>query len=175
MENTTRRNGMLSITNKINTIQTNVRDCFIITPQLFKDERGIFAEIYKNSNNMFSCAQVNYSFSKQGTLRGMHKAPYAKLITCLQGKVFDVCLDLREDSETYGKYFALNLYPDSMKQLYIPANCAHGFYSYTDSTVMYLQDGEYRKEADEGFCYKNYGIDWPEEPSIISNRDSSCC
>ena len=160
---------------KINTTETNVKDCVIIEPNLFSDQRGVFSEIYKLSNNLFDCKQVNYSFSKKGTLRGMHKAPYSKLITCIEGEIFDVCLDLREDSPTYLKYFGTKLNPRSMRQLYIPENCAHGFYSTTDSVVIYLQNSEYDPQKDVGVCYKNYNIAWPETPSIISERDSSVC
>lgn len=155
--------------------KTNISDCYLITPKLFKDHRGTFSELYKGSNMHFDCTQVNYSLSKPGTLRGMHEAPYAKLVTCVLGKIFDVCVDTRPSSPTYLEHFAINLDPNSMRQLYIPPGCAHGFYSYTDSLVIYLQDGEFDPVTDIGHCYKSFNIDWPSPPSLISEKDRKIC
>ena len=156
-------------------INTNIKDCYLITPKLFEDHRGVFSELYKTSLSGFICKQVNYSRSQSGTLRGMHEAPYAKIVTCVSGEIFDVCVDTRVDSPTYMQHFAIKLNPQSLHQLYIPANCAHGFYSYTDSLVIYLQDGEYDKNKDIAHCYKKFNIEWPTTPDFISNKDISVC
>ena len=154
-----------------------VYDCITLKTNLFNDQRGTFSELYKFSNlQNFVCKQVNFSSSHKGTLRGLHLAPYAKLVTCIAGQIFDVCIDLREDSPTYLKYFSARLGPNqNNNQIYIPANCAHGFLSVTDSVIVYAQDGEYSKDKDKAVCYKNYGVEWPENPTIISEKDSQVC
>ena len=155
-------------------IETDIKDCYILKASIYNDHRGSFSELHKASSNSFNCKQVNYSFSKSGTLRGLHKAPYSKLVSCVYGKVFDVCVDLRPDSPTYMRSVYLNL-DNNLEQLYIPPNCAHGFYAYTDSIILYLQDGEYQKEKDETFCYKSYNIPWPAKPIFISEKDEKIC
>jgi dTDP-4-dehydrorhamnose 3,5-epimerase len=156
-------------------MNTNIKDCYLRTPKLFEDNRGIFSELYKMSLSNFICKQVNYSMSKSGTLRGMHEAPYAKIVACIAGEILDVCVDTRADSPTFMQHFAIKLNPQSMQQLYIPSNCAHGFYSYTDSLVIYLQDGEYDKNKDIAHCYKKFNIEWPTTPTIISAKDNAAC
>lgn len=154
-----------------------VQGCKITKTNLFLDERGTFSELYKLSScKDFDCQQVNFSSSHKGTLRGLHLAPYAKLVTCIIGEVFDVCLDLRENSPTYLEHFAVKLGPNQdYNQIYIPANCAHGFFSTENSTIVYAQDGEYCKNKDKALCYKSYGIEWPENPTIISEKDNQVC
>lgn len=154
-----------------------VQDCKITKTNLFLDERGVFSELYKlSSSKGFDCQQVNFSFSHKGTLRGLHLAPYAKLVTCIVGEVFDVCLDLRAKSPTYLKHFTIKLGPNQdHNQVYIPANCAHGFLSTEDSVIVYAQNEEYRKDKDRAVCYKSYGIEWPESPTIISEKDNQAC
>lgn len=159
----------------MNTISTTIPDCFVVLPDIFYDNRGYFSELYKFSTNNFFAKQMNYSFSKTGTLRGLHRAPYAKLVTCAKGRIFDVCLDLRENSPTYGQHFSIDLDSNHLAQLFIPAGCAHGFYSYEDSVVMYLQDDEYKKDLDETYCYLNYNIQWPAKPQFISVKDEAVC
>lgn len=154
---------------------TPVLDCFVFAPTMFHDDRGYFSELYKHTTNKFSAKQMNYSFSKAGTLRGLHRAPYAKLVTCAKGKIFDVCVDLRENSLTYGQNFYIDLDSNNLAQLFIPAGCAHGFYSYEDSVVIYLQDDEYKKNLDETYCYQNYNIPWPAIPKYISEKDETIC
>lgn len=159
----------------MNIIKTNIEGCVLITPKLFEDHRGIFSELYKSSQIDFKCKQVNYSLSKSGTLRGLHEAPYAKLVTCVVGEIMDVCVDVRKNSPTYLEHFAINLNPSSMQQLYIPAYCAHGFYSYSDSLVIYLQEGEFDLANDIGHCYKKFNINWPNKPTFISDKDEKIC
>lgn len=153
----------------------NIEECYIIQPNIFTDHRGSFSEIYKKSQIDFETKQVNYSYSKAGTLRGLHRAPYAKLVTCLKGRVFDVCLDLRDNSPTYMQYSYATLDGENLQQLYIPAYCAHGFYAYENSIILYLQDSEYIKDKDETYCYKSYNIPWPDNPQFISEKDQDIC
>jgi dTDP-4-dehydrorhamnose 3,5-epimerase len=157
-------------------IHTNIQDCLLIKPKIYKDNRGRFSEIYKDQiGNILDCKQINYSYSKKGVLRGIHKTPYAKLVTCALGEIFDVCLDLRENSPSYGQYFCAKLNPDSMQQLYIPPNCGHGFYSFNKSIVIYMQEKIYDPNVDETFGYNRYNIPWPEKPTIMSQKDLAAC
>jgi dTDP-4-dehydrorhamnose 3,5-epimerase len=153
---------------------TNIPDCVVVQYKPFYDNRGIFCELFKQSViPWFKPAQSNYSFSKKGVLRGLHRTPYAKLVTCVHGSVFDVCVDLRENSHTYGQHFGITLSSD--KALYIPSYCGHAFLAMEDSIVIYYQDGEYNSSTDETFCYKNYKIEWPDTPIYLSHKDSVGC
>lgn len=157
--------------------ETHIQNCFWTQPKIFEDHRGKFSEIFRISSvePLFSPAQSNYSFSKQGTLRGIHRTPYAKLVTCVKGTVYDVCVDLRKNSPTYQQYFGLCLSEHVLNSLYIPPYCGHGFLALEDSVLVYQQDGEYDKTKDETYCYKQYNINWPMKPSIVSNKDSTIC
>lgn len=153
---------------------TNIPDCVVIQYKPFYDDRGIFCESFKQSAiPWFKPAQSNYSFSRKGVLRGLHRTPYAKLVTCVHGSVFDVCVDLRENSPTYKQHFGLTLSYD--KALYIPPYCGHGFLAIEDSIVVYHQDEEYNASKDETYCMTSYEIPWPIQPQIISNKDMRAC
>ncbi len=155
---------------------TNIDQCCWIEPKQHTDHRGVFSEIFKQSNiPVFEPVQTNYSFSKAGTLRGIHRTPYAKLVTCVSGKVYDVCVDLRQYSSTYQQHFSLLLEPKTLYSLYIPPYCGHAFLALEDSILIYQQDHEYDKALDQTYCYKNYKINWPTEPSIISDKDNNIC
>lgn len=141
------------------------------------DSRGVFSEIFKNSHikDPFKIAQVNYSFSKKGVLRGIHRAPYAKYVTCVQGEVYDVCVDLRTDSPTYKQYFGVVLDAKKLNSIFIPSFCGHAFIAAVDSIVLYQQGDIYNPDTDEAFCYKDFDIKWPINPEIISNKDKVSC
>lgn len=156
--------------------QTTIGGCVIIHPNLYRDERGIFGEIYKYSSlDYFKPIQSNCSISKRGVLRGIHRTPYAKLVTCVKGSVYDVCVDLRPDSKTYLQYFGLYLDSSSLQSIYIPPYCGHGFLALEESVVLYHQDAEYNADVDETYCYKHFNIQWPREPLTVSNKDSHIC
>jgi dTDP-4-dehydrorhamnose 3,5-epimerase len=113
--------------------------------------------------------------SKTGVLRGVHRTPYAKLVTCIRGKIYDVCVDLRLDSPTYNMTFGIELNSNNLFSLYIPPYCGHGFLALEESVVLYHQDGEYDRTLDETYCYKHFDIKWPKEPLLVSNKDSDIC
>lgn len=155
---------------------TIISDCLWIEPKQFDDNRGTFSEIFKQSAlPSFKPKQSNYSFSKKGVLRGIHRTPYAKLVTCVYGTVYDVCVDLRPDSKTYNQYFGLYLSEQVLNSLYIPPYCGHAFLALEGSVLVYQQDQEYDKNLDETYCWKNYEIHWPMEPEIISTKDKEVC
>lgn len=157
--------------------RTPIENCLTIKYSQYKDHRGHFSELFKQSwLPDFKPVQSNLSFSKQGVLRGIHRTPYAKLVTCVSGSIFDVCVDLRPDSITYGQYYSIILSADSGESLYIPPYCGHGFYAYQDSIVLYHQNDEYHSSKDETYCYKLYNIPWPlNDKIIISDKDSNAC
>jgi dTDP-4-dehydrorhamnose 3,5-epimerase len=136
----------------------------------------VFAELYKLSNTPnFKAVQSNCSISKAGVLRGIHRTPYAKMVTCIHGCIYDVCVDLRPDSKTYLQYFGLYLDSSGLQSIYIPPYCGHGFLSLEESAVLYHQDAEYNADVDETYCYKHFNIQWPREPLIVSDKDINIC
>lgn len=156
--------------------KTTISDCVYVEPVQFTDRRGIFCETFKSSHlPYFKPVQSNYSSSKKGVLRGVHRTPYAKLVTCIKGLAYDVCVDLRPDSSTYRQYFGIVLTDKRLNSLYIPPYCGHAFLALEDSTLVYQQDHEYDKNMDEAYCYLDYNIKWPITPTIISDKDQNSC
>jgi len=155
---------------------SNIADCVTIQYQPFYDNRGVFCELFKESDlPWFKPTQSNYSISKKGVLRGLHRTPYAKLVTCVYGSVYDVCVDLRENSHTYKQHFSTVLSENNHIALYIPPYCGHGFLATKDSIVVYYQNGEYDNQTDETYCYASFGIMWPIQPQILSTKDITSC
>ena len=164
---------------------TFIEDLIVIEPTVFGDERGYFFESY--SKTKFEAlgididfVQDNQSFSKKGTLRGLHyqNPPYAqtKLVRVLEGEIIDVAVDLRIDSPTYGKAFSILLSSDNKKQLLVPQGFAHGFSVISETaSVMYKCDQFYNKESEGGIKYDdpslgiNWGMDLKE--AIVSEKD----
>ena len=125
---------------KITVTPCEIEGLYVIEPTVFKDERGYFVETY-NQNDMKEAGldmvfvQDNQSMSVRGVLRGLHfqkQYPQGKLVRVVRGKVFDVAVDLRSDSKTYGKWFGVELSAENMKQFYIPEGFAHGFLVLSD-------------------------------------------
>ena len=160
----------------MNIYKRYIPDCLELEPVQFRDDRGIFSEVFKSSYlPHFKPVQTNYSFSKKGTLRGVHRTPYAKLVTCVQGNVYDVCVDLRPESSTYQQHYGAFLHEVTLNSLYIPPYCGHVFVAITDCVLVYQQDAEYNKSTDEVYCYEQYNINWPITPKIISDKDKNSC
>lgn len=153
----------------------------IISTNHFTDERGMFhkyfsKEEYKELGLEHNFEEDYYSVNKKNVIRGMHfqipPADHAKLVYVTSGKIIDVCLDIRKNSETYGKYFSIELTADKAECIYIPKGFAHGFISLEDNTcVHYLQTTCYNKECDYGISYNSFGYDWGIENPIVSGRD----
>ena len=125
---------------KITVTPCDIEGLYVIEPTVFKDERGYFVETY-NQNDMKEAGldmvfvQDNQSMSTRGVLRGLHfqkQFPQGKLVRVVRGKVFDVAVDLRSDSKTYGKWFGVELSAETMKEFYIPEGFAHGFLVLSD-------------------------------------------
>ena len=166
--------------------ETSLKDCWIIEPDVFEDERGFFfegfnAEKFKAITGVdFIPRQLNQSGSIKGVLRGLHfqNAPkaQAKLVSCPQGELLDVAVDIRRKSPTYGQSISVRLSEDNKKQLFIPKGFAHGFVVLSDyAKLMYQVDELYSPEHDTGIAYDDpsLNISWvlPKEEIILSNND----
>lgn len=155
-----------------------IRGLCVIAPDVYEDNRGYFMQTF--SKDMFAeeFVQENQSFSVKGVMRGLHfqKAhPQAKLVRVVQGKVYDVAVDIREDSATYGQWFGIELSDENQLEFYIPEGFAHGFYVLSDTaTFVYLCAEYYYPEDQHGYAWDSVGIDWPidkEVPLILSEKD----
>ena len=152
--------------------ETSLPGVFIIEPVAHVDARGYFMETYKLAEFEKHIAKIgwiqeNESKSTKGVLRGLHlqqgEFAQAKLVRVVSGSVLDVAVDVREDSETYGKYVAVELSADNRRQLFIPRGFAHGFLVLSDECIFqYKVDNVYNKESEAGYHYKSFGIEWPE-------------
>jgi dTDP-4-dehydrorhamnose 3,5-epimerase len=166
--------------------QTGLTGCFIIEPAVYHDERGYFFESYnkqkfKEATGLdIDFVQDNQSFSTIGVLRGLHyqtgEAAQAKLVRVGSGTVLDVAVDIRRDSETFGKYVAVELSAENKKQLFIPRGFAHGFVVLSNTAeFIYKCDNFYSKEHECGIIYNDpmLDIDWhiPQEDLQISAKD----
>ncbi|MBO5447119.1 dTDP-4-dehydrorhamnose 3,5-epimerase [bacterium] len=162
----------------------NIEDVILVKPKVFGDNRGFFMETYKKSDFVANGIDVeftqdNHSKSTKGVLRGLHyqAKPYgqAKLVRCSKGRIYDVAVDIRKNSKTFGQYVKIELSEDNKNMLYIPAGFAHGFVALSDEVeIIYKTSGEYAPQADRGilWCDKEINIDWgiDFEP-ILSDKD----
>jgi dTDP-4-dehydrorhamnose 3,5-epimerase len=163
--------------------KTDIEGLLIIQPKIWRDERGYFFEsfredVFNKLNIDVNFVQDNQSLSQKGTIRGLHfqKSPHeqGKLVRVLQGKVLDVALDIRKDSATYGKYFAIELSADNQTQFFIPPGFAHGFSTLEDNTIFCYKCTNYYDKASEGGVLYNdpaLGIDWKVEGLFVSDKD----
>ncbi|MDQ1095143.1 MULTISPECIES: dTDP-4-dehydrorhamnose 3,5-epimerase [Chryseobacterium] len=169
-------------------LQTPLKDCYIIEPTVFVDDRGYFFEKYNEKkfeeftgmNGHF--VQDNISESSYGVLRGIHlqkgEHAQAKLVSCLEGKVWDVAVDLRENSPTFGQWFGIELSAENKLQLYIPRGFGHGFSVLSKTAVFsYKCDNFYHRESEGSVKFNDpdLGIDWKiaENDAILSDKDQN--
>ena len=157
---------------QIKVTKTNIKDLVVIEPTVHGDDRGYFMETY-NQNDMKEAGidvefvQDNQSMSTKGVLRGLHyqkEFPQAKLVRVIKGEVFDVAVDLRRYSETYGEWFGIRLSEENKKQFYVPAGFAHGFLVLSDEAEFCYKVTDFYHPGDEGGIAWNdpdLGIEWP--------------
>ncbi len=158
----------------------------VITPQVFGDARGYFVETY-NKNDFVAAGidvefvQDNQSASKQGVLRGLHyqiNHPQDKLVRCIRGEVFDVAVDLRRDSKTFGKWHGVILSEENKKQFFVPKGFAHGFYVISEYAEFAYKCSDFYTPGDEGGLIWNdpdIGVEWPLVEGValnLSDRDT---
>lgn len=175
----------------MNIIETKIKDLLIFEPRVFADDRGWFMESF--NQQVFEKAladrgldiptfvQDNHSFSKKGVLRGLHYQlnPHAqgKLVRVVQGRAWDVAVDIRKDSETFGQWVGVELSGENHKQFWIPAGFAHGFIALEDNTqFLYKTTDYYSKECERSIVWSDcdIAIEWPLENQlevILTDKD----
>ena len=172
--------------NSIKVTPLSISDVLLIEPQIFKDERGLFFESFNQST--FNAAtktniifvQDNQAESVKGVLRGLHyqKAPLAqaKLVRVTEGEVFDVLVDLRRGSSTFGHWVSTILSKDNQRQLFIPEGFAHGYLTLSDRATVLYKASQFYSAADEGSIRwddRTLNIDWPKaDRLIVSTKDN---
>lgn len=167
-------------------IETFLKGCFVIEPEVYNDTRGLFFEsfskkIFKEKTGLeIDFVQDNISISKYGVIRGLHiqKEPFgqSKLIKVVTGKILDVVVDIRKDSSTFGNHFSIELSAENNKQLFIPKGFLHGFSSLANNTIVsYKCDSYYNSSSEDGVIYNDtqLNINWKlkKEEIILSGKD----
>ncbi|MCI7275281.1 MAG: dTDP-4-dehydrorhamnose 3,5-epimerase [Lachnospiraceae bacterium] len=170
---------------KIKVTRCEIEGLCVIEPTVFRDERGYFVETY-NYNDFaaegldMKFVQDNQSMSVKGVLRGLHfqkQFPQGKLVRAIRGSVFDVAVDLREGSKTFGKWFGVELTAENKKMFYIPEGFAHGFLVLSDEAEFAYKVTDFYHPGDEGGLAYNdpqIGVEWPIEEGmqlILSEKD----
>lgn len=164
--------------------KTPLADAFIVDLDKKGDDRGFFARFYctkefKHHGLDDHFVQVNNSLSAQkGTLRGMHYQLHpkaeSKLVRCIKGALYDVILDLRKDSPTFGQSYGCELTADNRRMMYVPKGFAHGFLTLTEDTeALYLVSEFYAPELERGIRWNDpaFNIQWPMKPALVSSKD----
>lgn len=166
-------------------VKTKLKDCIIIEPSVFSDQRGFFIETYHekryadhlNIDSFF--VQDNHSRSSKGVLRGMHyqkTKPQGKLVRVVRGAAYDVAVDLRKNSSTFGKWEAVILSEDNKTQFWIPPGFAHGFLALSDICDFEYKCTDYYDSSDEGAVLWNdpdLNISWPIDNPQLSDKDAN--
>uniref|UniRef100_A0A3L0YCB4 dTDP-4-dehydrorhamnose 3,5-epimerase n=2 Tax=Gammaproteobacteria TaxID=1236 RepID=A0A3L0YCB4_ECOLX len=168
----------------MNVIKTNIPDVLIFEPKVFGDDRGFFFESF--NHQQFEAAighsvifvQDNHSKSSKGVLRGLHyqQPPHAqgKLVRCVVGEVFDVAVDIRKSSPTFGQWVGVNLSAENKRQLWIPEGFAHGFVTLSETAEFLYKATNYYYRFSEGAIVWNdpeLNIEWPVEGALLSEKD----
>ncbi len=167
-------------------IPTTIPDVILVKPRIFGDARGFFletfqAKIYKEAGIASKFVQDNHSGSKRGVLRGLHyqiKQPQGKLVRTIVGEVFDVAVDLRKSSPTFGKWVGVTLSAETKEQLWLPPGFAHGFYTLSEwAEILYKATDFYAPEWDRTLLWNDpqIGIEWPlldNKPPLLSEKDA---
>jgi len=165
-------------------METGIPGAWVIKPSYHEDERGRFfrawcSREFEEHGIRFTPLQANLGFSiRKGTVRGMHfqikPALEAKLVRCTRGAMFDVALDLRPESPTYGKWYGTELTADNSRMLYVPEGCGHGYQTLEDDTEMYYMTSQfYTPNAARGARFNDpvFAIQWPLAPTVVSDQD----
>jgi len=170
----------------MNITKTAVQDAVVIDPLTFQDDRGFFSIVFEDRN--FSKVGINENFVRinnslsvyKGTIRGMHYQPpphhEGKLLRVIRGSIWDVALDLRSNSPSFGKWTGVTLSGSNRTLFYIPPGCAHGFQSLEDDTeILYLCSNYYSADHERGVLWNDpkFGIEWPLEATVLSEKDQN--
>ena len=164
--------------------QMHMKGLMLLIPKVFGDERGFFMETFKRSELKAlgvdrEFLQDNHSRSVKGVLRGLHyqvgEHAQAKLVRCIRGLIFDVAVDIRPGSETFGQWYGIILSEENHYQLFIPEGFAHGYYTISETAeVIYKTTREYAPNADRGIIWNDpdIGIYWPSFNPVLSEKDT---
>ena len=163
-------------------VETTINDVKIVEPKRFGDQRGYFFESwhqekYKEAGITANFVQDNCSRSCTGTIRGLHyqlNHPQAKLVQVLKGSVFDVAVDIRVGSPTFGQWVGVELSEDNGRQIYVPEGFAHGFCVLSNEAIFSYKCSDYYRPEDEGgilWSDPDVGITWPDVESVLSEKD----
>ena len=181
----------MKIDNLFSNFGNQIKGPLIIRPEIFKDNRGFLYEswnqdLFKDKiNDCINFSQDNHSFSKFGVIRGLHYQinpnPQAKLVRCIGGEIFDVVVDIRQSSETFGQWVSAILNNKNKNMLWIPIGFAHGFLSLKDNTeVLYKASGKWNKDYERSIRWndKKININWPLEQfsvlePLLSSKDAN--
>lgn len=166
----------------MNTIKCHLDGILLIEPIVYQDERGFFLESFQKEKYAEvgiteEFVQDNHSRSEKNVLRGLHftrRKPQSQIVTVIRGKIFDVVVDIRVDSPTFGKWFGTELSDKGHRQIYMPHGFAHGFCVLSDWADLYYHVSEYYDPSDEGgilWNCKSINIKWPIKNPIISKKD----
>ena len=166
-----------------------IEDAFFVLDKCHHDKRGQFQEIFhkEKAEKVFPYwgetnwgQQVSLSNSRASVVRGIHRTPYPKYVTCVSGTIFDVIVDLREDSPTYLNWFGkwmsgANISMADSVRVFVPAYCGHGFFAAEDnSMLLYLQPQVYQPDQDVSYHWDSFGIEWPKRSKyILSDKDKN--
>lgn len=162
---------------------TDIPEVIVITPRVFLDARGYFLETWKHSDFEANgitedFVQENVSFSSQGVIRGLHyqinPSAQGKLVSCVQGSIYDVAVDIRQSSPTFGKWVARQLTEENREMMYVPVGFAHGFYTQSETAlVVYKVTAEYDQPRERGIIWNDptLHIDWGTGDAILSDKD----
>lgn len=167
----------------MNVIPTSLKEVLVVEPDVHADKRGFFMETYhqdryRRASIPQAFIQDNLSFSVQGTLRGLHfqiKRPQAKLVQVVSGEIFDVAVDIRKGSPTFGQWAGVNLSSETKRQLFVPEGFAHGFCVLSETALFLYKCSDLYVPADEGgilWSDPAIGIEWPVTDPIISDKDN---
>ena len=165
-------------------VPTAIPDVLLVEPKVFRDERGFFLEVYhrkkfEEAGLPGEFVQDNHSFSIHGTLRGLHgqlRQPQGKLVRALQGEIFDVAVDLRLGSPTFGRWVSAVLSGENLLQLWVPPGLVHGFCVLSESAhVQYKCTALYAPSDEYSILWNDpeIGIEWPVEKPLLSPKDAA--
>ncbi|EKO08573.1 MULTISPECIES: dTDP-4-dehydrorhamnose 3,5-epimerase [Leptospira] len=164
--------------------KTSIEGLLVLYPDVYEDERGFFLETYETERYKEigiedGFVQDNHSHSVKNVIRGMHftkKRPQSQILTVMRGTIFDVVVDIRKNSSTFGKWFGLELSDDKIRQVYMSPGLAHGFCTLSDSVDLHYKVSEkYDPNDDAGLNYADptVKISWPIQNPIVSKKDQN--
>jgi len=162
-------------------IQTELPGVLLVEPDVFRDARGFFLETfnakkYREAGIAYDFVQDNHSLSQRGTLRGLHaqrRRPQGKLVRAVRGEIFDVAVDIRPGSRSFGQWAAATLSGENFRQMFVPPGFAHGFCVVSESAEVEYKCTDFYDQADEiGIAWNSVGIDWPVKEPVLSAKDA---